>query len=262
MISKGYATIDTVRDERGNILRESYYDPEGNPMVQANGYAVIVKTYNEKNKVLSQEYRDAWDNPVISKKEGYARIEYDYDEAGNKIAERYYNVNGDLASPKKQTPAAKTWAYDKNGKLLSERYWNAQGGLMEISSGYAGLDNWYSEDYTVMEQTYLNTSGERMTGRTKMGYCKLRRTYDETGKLLLKEEYLDGQDRPTKTNSGYFYGKVCEYDEQGRIIREYTFGDHGQPYSGSRNYSIIEYTYDEAGKKTTAYYSSSGRRVK
>ena len=112
-----------------------------------------------------------------------------------------------------------------------------------------------------MEQTYLDKNGERMTGWTQMGYCKLRKYFDQTGKLLLKEEYLDGKDNPTRTRSGYFYGKVCEYDNTDRLIREYTYGDHGQPYSGSRQYAITEYTYEEDGTKTTHHYSASGARV-
>ena len=262
VIGKGYASIDTVRDERGNVLVEKYYDAEGRLKTQSNGYAIIVKTYNENNKVLSQEYRDAQNKLVKAKNTGYARIEYDYDEAGNKTEERYYNASGKLAKPDRKKPAKKTWTYDEEGRVLSERYWDASGKPLMISAGHTGFLNWYSEDNTVFEQTYLNENGKVMTGWTKMGYCKLRKTYDETGKLLLKEEYLDGKGKPTRTSSGYFYGRVCEYDDQGRIIREYTYGENGKPYGGSRNYAIIEYSYDATGKKTAAYYNARGVRVK
>ena len=65
------------------------------------------------------------------------------------------------------------------------------------------------------------------------------------GAILAQElvKYLDGKDNPTRTRSGYFYGKVCEYDNTDRLIREYTYGDHGQPYSGNRRYSITEYSF-------------------
>ena len=258
VLGTGYARIENIRDERGNVLVKRYYGADGALMPQKNGYAIIVRTFNAKNKVLTLEYRDVEGRLVRATNTRYARIVYEYDEAGNKTAERYYDEYGEPASPKANSPAARTWTYDENGKVLSERYWDAQDCLMVTSSGYAGFVNWYSEDYTVMEQTYLDDNGEIIARRTKMGYCKLRRTYDETGKRLLREEYLDRDGQLTRMLPSLYYGKVCEYDESGRIIREYTIGADGKPYSGRRNYAIIEYSYHENGTRTAAYYTANG----
>ena len=100
-----------------------------------------------------------------------------------------------------------------------------------------------------------------MTGWTKMGYCKMRKTYSSTNKIL-REEYFNGKGEPTNTRSGYFYGKIYEYDEADRLIREWTYGADGQPFGGNRGYATIEYSYDENGKRTAAYYNSRGSRVK
>ena len=96
-------------------------------------------------------------------------------------------------------------------------------------------------------------------GWTKTGYCKLRKTFDDQGKLL-KEEYLDGDDKPT-VNRSAIAGKIYEYDDRGRLIRETTIGKDGKPYSGRAKHAIVEYTYDATGKKQATKYSSSGVKV-
>ena len=110
------------------------------------------------------------------------------------------------------------------------------------------------------EQSYIGASGRTLTGWTSMGYCKIRKTYKLGTTLLLKEEYLDGKDQPTR-NRSFVYGRVLEYDDRDRLIREYTYGENGQPYSGNRRYSITEYSYDATGARTATHYSSGGWRV-
>ena len=255
----GYARQLTIRDERGNVIRESYFDSEGGQITLEKGYATILREYNEANKLIFMEYLDVRGNPVIATNTAYAAIGYEYDENAFKTAERYYNEKLKLFIPKKDGCAVKTWENREDGKVLSERYWNAKGKLVKNGQGYAGIDYWYSEDGTVIVQTYVGENGKTITGKTSMGYSKLRRTYSETGKILL-EEYLDSSDQPTR-NSSRVYGIVYEYDDRDRLIREYTYGDKGQPYNGKRNYAITEYDYDATGKRTSTRYSSSGRKI-
>ena len=108
--------------------------------------------------------------------------------------------------------------------------------------------------------SYEDKSGNLLNGATHLGYVKLRKTYDSRH-LLIREEYLNSEDEPMM-NRSYVYGRSLEYDDMGRLVREYTFGKDGKPNSGRAQYSIREYTYDEYGNRSVGYYSSSGKRVK
>ena len=118
----------------------------------------------------------------------------------------------------------------------------------------------YDKDYTVQLISYLDESGLPLTSSRQLRYVKLRKTYDETGKRLQKDEYLDAQGAPTR-NRAAVYGKAYEYDPLGRLIREYTFDAEGRISSGMASYAITQYTYDSSGARTATRYSASGNKV-
>ena len=177
---------------------------------------------------------------------GYARVEYEYDENGNKTAEKYFGPTGMPVRPKaRRSAAVKTWEYDDEGRLVSERYYDAEGNLFANTSNYAGIDNWYSEDGTVIETTYVNEYGKTISTWIPAGYCKLRKTYDRSGK-------------PMRGRPGYICTIVYEYDEAGRLIRESTYDENGELAMGTRKYCTIEYAYDEAGARSATYLRLNG----
>ena len=88
-------------------------------------------------------------------------------------------------------------------------------------------------------------------------FAKLRKTFDKTGRLCLKEEYLDKDGKPT-TNAQRIYGVVHEYDALGRIVKDWNFDADGQMTAGRARYAYIEYTYDETGARTAKRYTIYG----
>ena len=243
------------------MVLETWFDAYNQPFVYKNGYAGIAKTYDENRKVLTQTYLDSDDHPVITKNTGYATVAYEYDAQGRKIRENYYNEAGEPFIPKKTgSCASKTWEYDAENRVILEQTWDTEGKLKENAQDYATLRYWYSDDGALEVLSYEDKSGKLLNGATHLGYAKLRKTYDSRH-LLIREEYLNSKDEPTR-NRSYVYGRALEYDDLGRLIREYTFGEDGKPNSGRAQFSIREYAYDEYGNRSVAYYSSSGKRVK
>lgn len=153
------------------------------------------------------------------------------------------------------------WTYDEEGRMTSEMYYDESGKPVVIAQGYAGYTITYSEDGTEAMVAYVNTTGGPIKVTSRMPYAKIRRTYDETGKLLLKEEYLAADEAKTR-NQAYVYGRAMEYDEKGRIVREYTFDSNGEIASGNRRYASTVYTYDAFGTRTVTRYSRSGNIVR
>jgi len=260
-VKDGYARWVTKRDDKGNVTLETYFDENNQPFIFKNGYAGIAKTYDEKNRVLKQTYLGSDGKPVIVRNTHYAKVAYEYDEQGRKIRESYYNEEGQLFVPNwVGTFASKTWEFDEKNRVVLEQTWDAEGNLKNNGQDYATLRYWYSDDGTQEVLSYEDKLGNLLNGATHLGYAKLRKTYDSRH-LLIREEYLNGKDEPMH-NRSYVFGRVLEYDDLGRLVREYTFGKDGKPSSGRGQSSITEYTYDEFGNRSAAYYSSSGVRVR
>ena len=106
--------------------------------------------------------------------------------------------------------------------------------------------------------TYVNEYGKTIDGWITAGYCKVRKTYDESGKLLIKTEYLNLENQPMRGRPGYICTIRYEYDEFGRLIRESYYNEKDELDMGSRKYAYIEYTFDVDGVKTTHYYRANG----
>ena len=260
-VRDGYARWVTKRDDKGNVVLETYFDENNQPFIFKNGYAGIAKTYDEKNRVLTQTYLGGDGNTVIVKNTRYATVAYEYDDQGRKIRESYYNEEGQLFVPNWiGAVASKTWEFDEKNRVVLEQTWDAEGNLKNNGQDYATLRYWYSDDGAQEVLSYEDKSGNLLNGATHLGYAKLRKTYDSRH-LLIREEYLNGKDEPMH-NRSYVFGRVLEYDDLGRLVREYTYGKDGKPSSGRGQSSITEYTYDEFGNRSAAYYSSSGVRVR
>ena len=249
----------TVRDEKGNILEERYYDANGKLTLHKNKYAMIRRTFNEKNKQMSIAYLDTEGRLTSMNKNPYAEIIYDYDGNGNKIRESFYDVN--LRPVNNSAGKATTlWVYNQDSKVMSEAYYDADGNPKELKAGYASMVYSYNDDYTVQTIAYLDKNGAPAETTRARPYSQLRKTYDKLTNLVIKEEYLDADGKPTR-NRSLVYGKVSEYDGSGRLVRDYTVDAQGNISSGKARYAITVYTYDALGKRTPKRYTADGRAI-
>ena len=41
-------------NEQGKVVREAYFDTDGQPMANSNGYIKIERTYNEEGKKITE----------------------------------------------------------------------------------------------------------------------------------------------------------------------------------------------------------------
>ena len=259
--SIGYAAKHTLHDENGNIITESYYDTNGQPVETADGYASIFSVFDENNRCLSREYRDTSGNPAIHQRLKYAKVLYEYDAKGNRISETYLNEYLNPTAPQRWEAeyAAVRWEYDEFDRIISEKYFDINGNLSVVAlKGYAGYQNEYSEDGTVVLTTYMDGYWKTRMTSNRMPYSMVRKTYDKTGTLLLREDYLDFNGNPVPVKMG-IYGKIYAYDSLGRVIREGTIDAYGNLYNRKEKnmYAVTEYTYDAYGKRTSETFTAA-----
>ena len=136
--AKGYARIEYERDKDKKVLKEAYFDADGNPFIirddaneirytlvsgnktsesywlngepvsNSKGYHGIRYTYTGGNKVSSQTYFDAEGNSILTK-DGYARKENQYNSKGQVMFTLYYGADGKLiAAPGKEYAYVRT----------------------------------------------------------------------------------------------------------------------------------------------------------
>ena len=88
-------------DEKGNMIRETYEDEDGNQHAIEStskdrskyySYVEIRKTYNEQNKLIEQAYIDADGDPAKCAKQ-YSVQRYEYDPQGRQTLTAWFTVN-------------------------------------------------------------------------------------------------------------------------------------------------------------------------
>ena len=180
-LSAGYAAILRQTDGQGRIVREEYFDTDGERAVLSDGYDEIRQTYTEgNNPVRIEYYRNGC--PFL-RAEGYAAMEYEYDEVGNVIEERYFDTG----------------------------FWPTA-----CSDGYEMIRKQYNREKRVSHEAYFNSEGQPTVNRK--GVYQTAYVYNENG-LVIRETWFDASGQPMSDGSGHV-GIEYTYNAEGNIIRE------------------------------------------
>lgn len=90
----GHHRAETARDERGNAIRVSLFDAEGNPTDEAMGYASQEQDFDEFRNATETRYFDAVGAPA-EHGDGYQRVVQSYDPQGRLIRAEYFTADGE-----------------------------------------------------------------------------------------------------------------------------------------------------------------------
>lgn len=263
-------------DENGNILKDTFYDLEGNM-----DYAYVY-TYGEDGNLLEVTVYDKNDNPTKSKEEySYDAngIQRNYRKLSNGIVEKEeaYDENGNLQNRifynDGKIENCQEYSYDSNGNKISEKdYWYTQNGEKYMSSLF---EYTYDENSLLAkEEVYdlvVDDSGEYMELKYYTEYA-----YDIQGNIV--EERYCSFDKIYGSNGikKYTYDTECNllavecFDQDNSLTGyvKYTYDTQGNcvtiKYFGENNIleTWIEGTYDDAGNMLSKIrYSTSGEMI-
>lgn len=211
-------------DIYGNVIREAYYNIDGNPYVVQDGYSILEREYNHRGQLKSKRFYDENGKRCLCNK-GYHMLRYEYNSKGSVVKEQYCDINDDnvMTSP----------------------------GYSAISYEY---DNAGNRAYT----RYLNEDGDPAMYNDE--YATIYRIYDDS-KNVVYEEYRDIDDNPIENSKGYA-AREMDYDDEGRIVREEYYGVDNKPIALFGGQAAYEKEYDEAGNAiVTRYYGVNGERI-
>lgn len=238
----GYAKVCRKYDDFGNLTGESYFDPEGNPVLyKEGGYASFEDQFNENGYCERSIYRNEKGDLVLRKDTGYAAVEYKYDDLGRRIEVAYYGTD-----------------YHPEYEIDHED--NRSALVISTEYGCAGFRYQYDEVGNRTDISYVDTDGNIMM-RRDLGYARIHREYDGFGNMT-EESFYDVSNNPVTCNSGGY--AVCKYAYQNEKCIEYQYFDtHGSPVLHKDEGSAVrKIQYNQLGQRIAdSYYGIDGSPV-
>ena len=134
-----------------NVIRETYYDDEGNKVVGVSGFVTRVQTLSKK-KITSIAWLDENGMPMPLKGETYCRVEYTYDKAGNINREKYYGADG---NPVRCSGgyAIVYREFDVYQQVVYEKFYDTDGFAVILPDGAVCYRYEYDEDGNMIRKT-------------------------------------------------------------------------------------------------------------
>lgn len=235
----GYASVERVFDEAGNVIENRMYDGNGDLLcvrraVYENGEKVAVFYENGAGEALRfQEY-------YLSRME--------YDRFGNCCKESYYDTDGTLLMTGAGY-AARELEYDEFGNVIRLRYYGEDGKLCLMNGGYAMAEYSYVDGrrtaaryFGVQEEPVLCIDGyhECRFEYNAQGFCTRIENYGMDGNLIL-------------TNLGYAMAEQ-DCDAVGNVTEIRYYGSRKEPILLNGEYHKARYRFDSANNMTHSWY--------
>ncbi|WP_458464590.1 TIR domain-containing protein [Paenibacillus sp.] len=192
-----------------------------------------------RGKVIRVESVDSYGNVTNPMRDGinddYPRLDYFYDSDGNLIHIEQRYATGEVASQKVLTHAGERIAID----------YRTPGDALMSQAVFA-------------DQSYRNY-GEIGANRSEI--VRQINTYDENGLLVTAMYYRDALGNPACDTNG-IYGKLYQYDTEGRVIAVSNLNELGEVYACKYGWATVRYEYNDQGQVTLeSFYNAAGEAV-
>ena len=194
-----YAIVRYKYDLLGNVVSTAYFGVDKKPVKCNEGWASTLNVYNKMGKIVKQSFFDINGNPTDPKLMVPVGI-CDYDKWGNMTFIASQDGHGHYIINPQTGWAILRMTYDSHGNCLSRAYFNVSDKPMANSDGYHKETYKFNNDNNCTEHAYFGTDGKPM-----LYYSIHRETYayDTNGNQVLMELYgISGSKRSTATQDG------------------------------------------------------------
>lgn len=244
-----YAQVRYEYDERGNLIKTTYWDKDGKSSYNKNKTHAIIKKYDAMDNLIYWKDLDVNGNPNTSEN-NYPEVKYAYDSHGNQIE---FTI------------------FDGHDKPI-----NGDDGWHKQSSTYNNRNQVVTTEYRTLDGKLAKSKEE--------GYARKVNTYDNHGNLIKAEEYdvdkliqtetrkLNDKERVVEVSWKDANGKnpkdklskiVIEYEPDGLTpTKQSYFGDDGkliahQNYNKDKD-EWSDYVFANSGRQSAPSYSYGG----
>jgi len=236
-------------DIDGNVISLSNFDANGN-LTEWDDYASVKSEYDNKGNLIKDVYFDAQNAHI-------KEIIFEYDERGNETKASAYDKDGHLTIYK-SGHAVEISDYDEFGNLVKKRYYDTKGALTKDSLGYAVAMYDYNQYGNVSRMCFYDENQNKIL--IDEGFACKSFEYDEDGNAI-RTVYEGTNGKSIKIKYGYSE-KRSEYDRKGNIIEEKYFDTNGNPVITVNGFASAKMKYNKQNKLTeVSYYGTTGKPV-
>ena len=228
-------------DEKGNQIKESYYDENGRLSMQPDlGYASIESRFNEIGQLVEQRCYDAYGELTLNK-QGWAIVRLGYKKGqSSPFTMSYFGPDG--------SPVVSGQGCHRL-RILTER------GLTSETASYGVDDKPMTNEktgawkqvfaYTPMglpvSITLYDLNDQRVNGID--GFCECRYEYDSRGAMTAWRN-LDASGRLRNNLSQGIACQQAEYLYNGLQTKVASYDENGRPTDGTVGFHSVERLYD------------------
>ena len=244
-------------DKADRLVRKSNYTATGEPTVDASGVHARVFRYDEKGRLVCTEFQDRSGQRIVPRMPGYAMECIQYDAQGRPLRIDYRDGKGEPITNTRGEQQI-IFAYDDEHNTSTRTNFVA-GAPADNAQGIAREEECRTADGRSTTIMWFNAAGERAhqpaTGAcsvlresTREGTLQRERYCDDSGTmcrhvrtcaerlvrttpqgLVEWECYNDADGIPCVNDALGYAERVCEYGQDGALLREYFWDENGNP---------------------------------
>ncbi|NDV42395.1 hypothetical protein [Flagellimonas sediminis] len=202
-------------DERGNIVRVTSLDEDGNKTYDKNGASIYEYTYDLYDRETQIKRFNKESRPIIANDDYFEKV-YEYDSFGKITFEASY--------------------YPDKVLKYSDTQW--------------GATKFIHEGDSIVREYNINAYGDTIQNKNNIAIVKKK--LDKKG-LVVSESYLDSEGNFAKADDGVVEYRY-RYDDQGKQTETACYDSIGKLKAFETDVAIIRWEYDQNGNKAKTTY--------
>lgn len=248
-MKRGMAIKRMVYNECGYQVSELYFNTQMRPCLSRYQIARCDSEVNSQGLIIAQSYYDTEGKPCFSAGQ-YHKVTRTLDAYGNRTGSRYFDLSG-APCYSRTGVHHQCLKYDEEGRVRCVEFFNADGKPCRFDGKYFRSLRRYDERGNQIECSFYDENG--VLCNNEYGFARRARAYDEHGNVI-HGAYYDAEGKSCFRLQTRVSSWENEFDRNNNRIREKHFGIDGKPCLDVNGVAIEEWTYNDAGQRTSVAY--------
>ena len=242
---------EILRDASGKEIERTFFDTQDS-ICQGSSFAIRKREIDQRGNIIKEAYYD--ENEELLSQENFgdaAIVEYEYDKYRRIKSSSFYNRNGLPVGP----ISTVNRQYDRFGNQITQFYYDSTNELSNLRIGEA---YWVStfDDYSKETSTTFYNEKDVMCDDEKLGYARAEYEYDKRGNMISMRMY-DAKNKLISDNCAHI---LYKYDRYGQLIEKAFYDSKDKLYMSPEGYAIVRYKYDKLGNNIErSYYADDAK---
>jgi len=223
--------VKSEYDSRGNLVKEAYFDEQGNPVSNFSGVHITLNTWSKENMLVNVCSFDDFEKPSVDI-DGIQATRYVRDKFGRNIQKSTYGIHGEPVLNHIDEVYMLKYQYDVYGRQINVSYWMDSLTPMPRWSGNYQQVTWYDAEGQISEYASLDKDGHPF--KDKDGSSSVKLINGPDGRLVERRYLLDGEPVLTIRGVTQHYSTIrYGHDENGQLNELTFFGTDAKPINAT-----------------------------